>query len=225
MLAAQIAKFQNIKMPVYQIEENVEFEIVNGPIGASLSGGADSALMLYFILKYTNMPVHIFTYAHEDKMLRNPTASMSVINKCASLTGNYNLIHHIVYRKHGNRTELFGLPTEYKAQGLIDTLYTGITKNPPLAVTNSFLYSTTEHTARDPEVTRPNKEDFVYMPWTNLDKRDLAKIYKSHDLLDSLFPVTRSCEWSPNNEGIPDPGMGHCGKCWWCEERRWGFNL
>lgn len=212
-------------MTVYQIEENIEFEIVDGAIGASVSGGADSALMLYFILKYTSKPVHIFTYAHEDKMLRNPTASIAVVNRCASLTGNYDLTHHLIYRKYGNRTELFGLPIEYKSKGLIDTLYTGITKNPPLSVSNSFLYPNTEHLNRDPDTVRSNKTDFVYMPWTNLDKRDIAKIYRSHNLIDTLFPVTRSCEWTPKSEGVPDPGMGHCGKCWWCEERQWGFDL
>lgn len=212
-------------MTVYQIEENVEFEIVDGPIGASVSGGVDSALMLYFILKYTTRPVHIFTYAHEDKMLRNPMATLSVVNKCAALTGNYNVVHHLIYRKYGNRSELFKLPIEYKANGMIQTLYTGITKNPPLAVSEKFSFPTTEHSDRDPNVVRNNKDDYVYMPWTNLDKRDIARIYRSHNLLDTLFPVTRSCEWTPGKHDIPDPGMGHCGKCWWCEERQWGFDL
>jgi hypothetical protein len=212
-------------MTIYQIDENVEFEIVDGVIGASVSGGADSALMLYFVLKYTRQPVHIFTYVHENKMLRNPIASISVINKCADLTGNYDFTHHLIYRKYGNRSELFELPIKYKTQGLIDTLYTGITKNPPLQVSNNFMFPNTEHDNRDPTMVRPNNSEYVYMPWTNLDKQDLAKIYKQHNLMDTLFPTTRSCEWTPGSHGIPDPGMEHCGKCWWCQERQWGFDL
>ena len=50
----------------------------------------------------------------------------------------------------------------------------------------------------------------------NFDKKELAQIYKEYDLLDTLFPVTRSCEGWQNI-------TGHCGKCWWCEERMWGF--
>jgi len=25
-------------------------------------------------------------------------------------------------------------------------------------------------------------------------------------------------------KGVPDPGIGHCNECWWCKERKWGFN-
>jgi len=57
-------------------------------------------------------------------------------------------------------------------------------------------------------------------------------MYKELNLLDSLFPITRSCEydiyWQTNSEewkkDVPDPGIGHCNKCWWCKERKWGFN-
>ena len=37
--------------------------------------------------------------------------------------------------------------------------------------------------------------------------------------LGVLFPVTRSCELKGKLEYY-----GHCGKCWWCEERQWGFD-
>ena len=211
-------------MTIYQIDENVEFEMVSEPVGVSVSGGADSALLLYFVLKYTKFPVHIFTYAHKDKMLRNPIASISVVNKCADLTDNYNLVHHFIHRKRGIREELFGLPIEYNRQGIIHTLYTGITKNPPLAVTEQFISYNSEHVNRDPNVVRSTRDEFVYMPWTNLDKRDIARLYRLHNLTETLLPVTRSCEWTPGNPLIPDPGMGHCGKCWWCQERQWGFN-
>ena len=45
-----------------------------------------------------------------------------------------------------------------------------------------------------------------------------AKIYQELDLMETLFPVTRSCEVTDKIEYY-----GHCGKCWWCEERHWGF--
>jgi len=41
-------------------------------------------------------------------------------------------------------------------------------------------------------------------------------------LLETLFPVTRSCEWNEHVVG-EDPGMEHCGNCWWCHERKWAF--
>lgn len=32
-----------------------------------------------------------------------------------------------------------------------------------------------------------------------------------------LYALTISCE------SLTDPDPIHCGDCWWCEERKWGF--
>jgi hypothetical protein len=50
----------------------------------------------------------------------------------------------------------------------------------------------------------------------------LHDIYEKYNLMDTLYPVTRSCEWV-SYTNWPDPGNNHCGKCWWCQERVWGF--
>jgi 7-cyano-7-deazaguanine synthase in queuosine biosynthesis len=68
-----------------------------------------------------------------------------------------------------------------------------------------------------------------YMPWANTNKKGIAEMYRDENLIDSLVPVTRSCEWDPKCEyydviGTVDPGLGHCGECWWCKEREWGFD-
>ena len=60
-------------------------------------------------------------------------------------------------------------------------------------------------------------------PLINLHKKSVADVYKQFGLMDSLFPVTRSCE-------NPDPlktnnFTTHCETdCWWCWERHWGFD-
>lgn len=61
-----------------------------------------------------------------------------------------------------------------------------------------------------------SKHVWSMRPYYNLNKKDLAKMYEDQGLMDSLFPVTRSCE---------DDNLltGHCGKCWWCCERKWAF--
>ena len=51
----------------------------------------------------------------------------------------------------------------------------------------------------------------------NMDKKDLALIYKEHNLLSTLFPITRSCVTETMNFDA------HCGECWWCKERIWAF--
>jgi 7-cyano-7-deazaguanine synthase in queuosine biosynthesis len=208
-------------MQSYNITDTVEFNIYTGSVGICVSGGADSALMLYFALKYSNSAIHIFSSANQKKWLRNTHASINVISKCAELTGNYKFVHHIIYEVTQTKQNLFVLPMQYLADGIVSTVYTGVTKNPPFEVMKNFTLENIENFERDPTVVRSVKQGDWYMPWTNLDKQDLHTIYQQYDLLDTLFPVTRSCEWI--NQDWPDPVMGHCGKCWWCEERQWGF--
>ena len=57
----------------------------------------------------------------------------------------------------------------------------------------------------------------IYTPFINMDKKDLALIYKEHNLLSTLFPITRSCITETMNFDA------HCGECWWCKERIWAF--
>ena len=42
-------------------------------------------------------------------------------------------------------------------------------------------------------------------------------------LLSEVFEI----ELDPNSESffddIKNPGLGHCGECWWCKEREWAF--
>ena len=57
----------------------------------------------------------------------------------------------------------------------------------------------------------------VYSPLINQDKKGVADLYRHFGVLDSLFPLTRSCEdWT-------DDFSDHCGVCWFCLERQWGF--
>ena len=62
-------------------------------------------------------------------------------------------------------------------------------------------------------------------PICHINKRDLALLYGQEGILDTVYPLTRSCEhvyWE--EDGTPNhPTEGHCGECWWCEERMWGF--
>jgi len=194
-----------------------------------VSGGADSALMLYKVLQNNNKHTHVFTYANNTLMLKNVTASAAVVNKCVELTGNHNVTHHVVHNegdKPNGVTPLIDMVAKYKNILGINNLYLGVTKNPPTSISDNFKYADWKDTSRDTVEDRNNThtdEDFekIITPWINIDKQQLALLYKQENLLDTLFPVTYSCEWYPRDGN--DPGMNHCGECWWCEERQWGF--
>ena len=47
---------------------DLEIELPEGPIGVSVSGGADSAILLYFLMKYHKHKIYITTLADRSKM-------------------------------------------------------------------------------------------------------------------------------------------------------------
>jgi len=55
-------------------------------------------------------------------------------------------------------------------------------------------------------------------PMINIDKQGVCEIYSTLNVND-LFSITRSCEDITTNFH-----HGHCGDCWFCRERLWGFN-
>ena len=192
---------------------NTIIHLHNGPIGISCSGGADSSVLLYILMKYSTDPIHIFTCSSKLKNYSSSIVTARVINQCIKLTDNNNIIHHTHYVNEQSIENLF-----YKEQfEHIGILYTAITKNPSQAVTDHFKNPITE-IERNPGVIKPlyNKDSTVYTPFSNIDKQEIYNLYKELDLLNTLFPLTRSCE----SLTLID---GHCGECWWCEERQWGF--
>lgn len=202
---------------IIKINKDVNLEINENNIGVLVSGGADSAILLYFLLKYTKNHLHIFTLSNKSKPIYNVKSSIDVIQKCAELTNNFNFTHHIKYDIYQDRINLFMLPKAYLEKNEIDCVYTGITKNPPGEITTSFYDKTTEDDERNPQQIRKTIKGNFYAPWTNLNKKDLFEIYKKYNLLDNLFPLTRSCE---SHDVL---NSNHCGMCWWCQERLWGF--
>ena len=57
-------------------------------------------------------------------------------------------------------------------------------------------------------------------PFGLMDKKGIAKLYEENDLLETLFPLTRSCEgWAENSGHF----RYHCDDCWHCHERKWAF--
>ncbi len=193
---------------------NIDVDIHSEGVGISCSGGADSSLLLYILMKHAECPIHIFTCASEQKNYSSINSSIDVIKKCIELTNNKNIFHHIHFVDQ-QTTKNFYLYSHFK---LIKILYTAITRNPPKEVTDTFIEESTEDWERGPDQTRDlyHRNNSVYTPFHRIDKKAIASMYQELGLVDTLFPLTRSCE---NNTIV----QGHCGECWWCEERLWAF--
>ena len=52
------------------------------------------------------------------------------------------------------------------------------------------------------------------------DKLDTAAAYRYYDVVDSLYPITYSCE---SDYKIRLNNLKHCGKCFFCLERWYAF--
>jgi 7-cyano-7-deazaguanine synthase in queuosine biosynthesis len=192
---------------------NTHINLHHGPIGVSLSGGVDSSLLLYILMSHVKDHIHIFTCSSKEKLYTSSSASVNIIRKCIELTGKNNITHHTHYVDKQTKDNLF-YPGQFRN---VTILYTAITSNPPINVTEKFSNTLTE-LDRNPDIKKHfyNDDLSFYSPFVNINKEEIYNMYKELNLLDTLFPLTRSCE---SLELV----NGHCGKCWWCEERMWAF--
>jgi len=194
---------------------NTPITIFDGAIGLYHSGGADSALLLYVLMQNALGPIHIFTCASRLKGVSTPQIALNVIDKCITLTGNKDIFHHTFFVEEQTHLSLFSQPKDIIKS--LKVVYTGLTSYPPDNVLNSFKESSNLYEERNPNISKLFYDGKYYRPFVNLNKKDICKMYESLGIIDTVFPLTRSCEH-------PTLRSGHCGECWWCEERLWGFN-
>ena len=195
-------------------------------IGLKISGGADSAIVCYMLAKYVmeerpDITIHPVTGIADNKLYQQKYAD-SVLRKVEELTG-------IVFGKHQYKDvtatryildqEDF-LKSLYK-QELFNLHFAGITANPSEDDAPQ-LYTSIKAMPTDDRSKQLIKKDNYRLPLINIDKRGVAEHYTRLGVMDTLFPVTRSCEARvTDSEYNIDK---HCEVCWFCKERYWGFN-
>lgn len=208
-------------------------------IGIWASGGADSSVLCYLLaekIKKENLQVKIKTFTVQKS--HGSFEFLKVIDRIKELLDCHDVfLENIVYEApldgwvHEDYQEVYHIKNKENIKNnLFQVLYSGITTNPPKQVQETFKWGVLEDVEliRGVEVSKDTtrwflkEEDnntyefFELKPFFNFDKQSVAKIYKEKGLEETLFPLTRSCE----KKGTT---VGHCGECWWCEERKWGF--
>ena len=195
--------------------KNLTVDIHDGPIGIILSGGADSSLLFYILMKYATGPIHVFSCANGKTNNREPYGALNIINRCIELTErkdvffysywvDHKLLHNMIHQTIVNNTD-------------VNVVYGGFTRPPPAGALVDFDTTTTVGGVETPGLVSPYyyENNRLYYPFANTNKKGLAELYKELDIED-LYSYTRSCE-------SPTLLTGHCGKCWWCKERVWAF--
>lgn len=202
------------------------------------SGGADSTILLYMLVKYLekikrlDAEIHVLTMAFERKGRWNARYANKIIDFIIEDTGTDLIKNHLVfYRDLPNGEYLKEMENFYVKVFDIDMRLNGRTANPPLGEIvidykgDEILL--TETSPAPERNTNGTAENFIYntnhvtyRPFVNIDKKYIKTLYEDYRLLDTLYPLTRSCEgfdYETKNYTTT------CGRCWWCLERKWAF--
>ena len=199
---------------------NVEFNLPTGPVGVLASGGADSSIVLYLLMKYSDQPIHILTLSNAKKNYTNSFIVPKIINWCIEKTGNNNIVYHNWFTEEQTQHSLSTMPAKLLSNKTIKTLYIGDTCYPADEINHTFAangYDVFQNMKdRDPNTIRPTSIACFYYPFTNHNKKKIAQVYIEENVME-LFDLTRSCE------SFDLINTEHCGRCWWCQERFWAF--
>lgn len=203
----------------------------NGTIGVKLSGGADTALLLHLLAKEIserNLNFSIVPYTFNDKPDRFIVAQ-NIIHEVAKTFPKVKFEKHqydeisLPYRKVFDKWAL-KLTRQYDivffTNGVnLPAPEEAITINKELAKFVGTREAPRNYDTQDLE--RIGIQDIPeYSPFKDVDKRFTAQLYEDEFLLETLFPLTRSCLGSAE---VTDYHEKPCKICYWCEEKYWAF--
>jgi len=210
-------------------------------IGISLSGGADSALLSYLVLKNTTADIYFTTqirmwktrpwqrYVAKDVVswfqekfnnkiyhLENFIPPEMEEPNTTYITDEYGKL------KSGNRIILRAY-NEYISQSYsLDAWYAGVNLNP-----SEYFQGALEdrNTANIPSVLEHMGVKVLH-PFINVRKDWIIRQYINNNI-GELLEITRSCEGEFENLNYtnytPYQLVPTCGNCFWCKEREWGI--
>ena len=163
-----------------------------------LSGGTDSSLLVYLLLKYHNTSVICHVINNDDEVFNTLLVP----------------IKQYFENRFGDRCKMFRM----RQQGMfirdaverILSVYPGVVLTGCNKVVTHFTPTVYIH-GDTPPVRGPALNENHLRPFINMDKIDILRIYLQENILD-LLKLTRSCGFS---------GLGRCNGCYFCMERAW----
>jgi hypothetical protein len=218
----------NEKTLSVEIPDNFESNIV----ATSMSGGADSSILAFLIAKQIidfklDVKILPFTrcrnYPASNPKTWNATRAKIVIEKITELLGqNIFLDHYIDYppgimKLEEENNYVRKLHEKMYNQYRCKHFMYGVTCNPSIEemTKNNFLEE--RMPSRDQGV---NLTANISNPFLVVDKKFIRDLYEQTGTMDSIFPLTFSCEGEAHET---NNYSSHCEKCWWCRERKWAF--
>jgi len=170
--------------------------------GILLSGGLDSAILLYLLIK-VNPKINIqpFTiaktdgaYLYADPVVEHFNQKFNLSIPKTIVVGDPTVYHRL--QSHTAVREIFD-------KHPVDILFVGINQNPP------ELNNLPGAPIRNTKSTNPQ----IIFPFLDLYKHNILEFMYA-DKQEDLIDITHSCT---------EQQIGRCNKCWQCTERIWAF--
>lgn len=210
-------------------------------IGISLSGGADSALLSYLILKQTKADIVFTTQVRMWKTRPWQRFIATEIVRWFRLNFENRIQHiegfippemeepHTTYikdeygnLKSGNRIILRAHNEYICHTEKLDAWFAGLNKNPDVSLDGAM------DDRNKPSIPKIEYHLGVCVchPFAYTTKDWIIKQYYEHGIED-LLNLTRSCEGEFDGLDYktytPGQYLPTCGKCFWCKEREWAI--
>lgn len=176
---------------------NVIIPLHKGNIGISYSGGADCAILLYALVLNGVVPTTLFYVNTKEPVL--------LFKGLAFIDDEFgtDLVNRVKRIEMADRKGRYDL---YRKIAGCDFLYTGVTQNPSVKV------SEWKFTPQRPHTAMVGRYEGLVTPFGTHDKRAPMYLYHYLDALP-LLELTRTCPLPEDQEP--------CGKCFHCGERAW----
>jgi 7-cyano-7-deazaguanine synthase in queuosine biosynthesis len=215
---------------------NLEFNLPENfkNVGIRLSGGCDSAIIGYLLGKYVKEERPDISLVAISLDVQGKDYQINIAKKVMNFIENEfdikfkNHFTGLIEDQRISGKMQADLCSRLLANNEIDCYFTGLTRNPPDEEMRKFAVDIFDIPAAESAIHRSHDGTKLtvdgnrYFPLINIDKKGVAELYQQFDLLDRLFPLTKSCEnFSPESMAAISV---HCETlCWQCCERGWGF--
>lgn len=232
---------------------DIPFDPTWKKVAVSLSGGADSTLLLYLLCKLitdTRASTEVHVISHTRMWKTRPWQSWDSKNVYDYITVRhldikfvrhtnfiapdieYGFIGPTIKDEYGRMVSGDNIQQRAYAEYIchyqnIEAYYNGITRNPKGIDLGGMLERDLDPTDDNQHLTvMKHMNKWALHPFRFVDKAWVVKQYKRLRI-QKLFDITRSCEGE--FEGIdyttyqPGQVVPTCGECFWCKERTWAI--
>jgi 7-cyano-7-deazaguanine synthase in queuosine biosynthesis len=176
---------------------------LNKNYGIMLSGGLDSAILLYLLINQEPLiKIQPFTIDKTDGASRYAESLIDHFNKKFSLSISKTIYvgNPKAHHRSQSTTAVIDIFNNYP----VDHLFIGINQNPPEL----------NHLPGAPNRDKGSKDPRIIFPFVDFLKTDILKIMVEHGQEDLMY-ITHSCT---------EQSIGRCNQCWQCTERAWSFS-